>query len=86
MFLWRTPRGLKAFGIDQDFADRSASLAANQGLYGVATVSRRIAPGAPGAAGRGNLRPVSSNAATLLNVVKDGDGLRGTFELALQTT
>ncbi|MEO8570313.1 MAG: DUF1304 domain-containing protein [Chloroflexota bacterium] len=33
MFLWRTPRGLKAFGIEQDFANRSASLAANQGLY-----------------------------------------------------
>lgn len=33
MFLWRTPRGLKAFGIDQEFADRSATLAANQGLY-----------------------------------------------------
>jgi len=33
MFLWRTPRGLKAFGMDQAFADRSATLAANQGLY-----------------------------------------------------
>ena len=33
MFLWRTPRGLKAFSMDQDFADRSATLAANQGLY-----------------------------------------------------
>src|SRR6187401_1344946 len=33
MFLWRTPRGLRAFGIDQEFADRSAALAANQGLY-----------------------------------------------------
>jgi putative membrane protein len=33
MFLWRTPRGLRAFGIDQAFADRSAALAANQGLY-----------------------------------------------------
>ena len=33
MFLWRTPRGLKAFGMDQGFADRSATLAANQGLY-----------------------------------------------------
>ena len=33
MFLWRTPRGLKAFGTDQDFADKSATLAANQGLY-----------------------------------------------------
>jgi putative membrane protein len=33
MFLWQTPRGLKSFGIDPDFAARSASLAANQGLY-----------------------------------------------------
>ena len=33
MFLWRTPRGMRAFGTDQAFADRSASLAANQGLY-----------------------------------------------------
>jgi len=33
MFLWRTPRGLQAFRMDQDFADRSATLAANQGLY-----------------------------------------------------
>ncbi len=33
MFLWRTPRGLKSFDIDQAFADRSAPLAANQGLY-----------------------------------------------------
>ena len=33
MFLWRTPRGLRAFGLDQAFADRSAPLAANQGLY-----------------------------------------------------
>jgi len=33
MFLWRTPRGMRAFGLDQAFADRSASLAANQGLY-----------------------------------------------------
>jgi putative membrane protein len=33
MFLWRTPRGMRAFGTDQAFANRSASLAANQGLY-----------------------------------------------------
>ena len=33
MFLWRTPRGLRSFGTDQAFADRSAPLAANQGLY-----------------------------------------------------
>jgi putative membrane protein len=33
MFLWRTPRGMRTFGTDQAFADRSAALAANQGLY-----------------------------------------------------
>jgi putative membrane protein len=33
VFLWRTPRGRRAFGTDQEFADRSAPLAANQGLY-----------------------------------------------------
>jgi putative membrane protein len=33
MFLWRTERGRRAFGTDQDFADRSATLAANQGFY-----------------------------------------------------
>ena len=33
MFLWRRPRGLRAFGTDQAFADASAALAANQGLY-----------------------------------------------------
>jgi putative membrane protein len=33
MLLWRTPRGLRAFGTTQTFADESAVLAANQGLY-----------------------------------------------------
>jgi putative membrane protein len=33
MFLWRTPRGMRAFGTDPEFAERSATLAANQGLY-----------------------------------------------------
>ena len=33
MFLWRTPRGLRAFGMTQEVADSSAKLAANQGLY-----------------------------------------------------
>jgi putative membrane protein len=33
MFLWRTERGMQAFGTTQAFADQSASLAANQGLY-----------------------------------------------------
>ncbi|MFC4495543.1 DUF1304 domain-containing protein [Streptomyces ovatisporus] len=33
MFLWRTPRGRRTFGTTQEFADASATLAANQGLY-----------------------------------------------------
>lgn len=33
MFLWQTARGMKSFGTDPDFAARSATLAANQGLY-----------------------------------------------------
>ena len=33
MFLWRTPRGMKAFGTEPGFAAASATLAANQGLY-----------------------------------------------------
>ena len=33
MLLWRTPRGLRAFGTTQAFANESATLAANQGLY-----------------------------------------------------
>jgi putative membrane protein len=33
MFLWKTPRGRAAFGTDADFAGKSATLAANQGLY-----------------------------------------------------
>jgi putative membrane protein len=33
MVLWRTPRGLRSFQMDQDTADRTAVLAKNQGLY-----------------------------------------------------
>ena len=33
MFLWKTPRGRAAFGTDVEFAEKSATLAANQGLY-----------------------------------------------------
>jgi len=33
MFLWKTPRGRAAFGTDAEFAEKSAVLAANQGLY-----------------------------------------------------
>ena len=33
MFLWTTPRGRKAFGTTQEFAEASKVLAANQGLY-----------------------------------------------------
>ena len=33
MFLWTKPIGLKIFKMDFSFAERSATLAANQGLY-----------------------------------------------------
>lgn len=33
MFLWTAPAGRATFGLDADFAERSRSLAANQGLY-----------------------------------------------------
>ncbi|PVH68855.1 DUF1304-domain-containing protein [Cadophora sp. DSE1049] len=33
MFLWTTPRGLKAFGLKKEFAEKTKTLAANQGLY-----------------------------------------------------
>ena len=33
MFLWDKPTGLRAFGLTQEFATASKSLAANQGLY-----------------------------------------------------
>ncbi|MGQ0840221.1 DUF1304 domain-containing protein [Actinokineospora sp.] len=33
MFLWKTPFGRKTFNTTPEFAEESASLAANQGLY-----------------------------------------------------
>ncbi len=33
MFYWNKPLGLKAFGLTQEQADQSKTLAANQGLY-----------------------------------------------------
>ncbi len=33
MFLWNTPFGRKVFGLKEDYAQQSAVLAANQGLY-----------------------------------------------------
>lgn len=33
MFLWDKPAGLRAFGLTQEFASASKTLAANQGLY-----------------------------------------------------
>lgn len=33
MFLWNTPFGRKTFGLKEEYAKQSASLAANQGLY-----------------------------------------------------
>ncbi len=33
MFLWRTAFGRRTFGLTKEFAEQSAKLAANQGLY-----------------------------------------------------
>ncbi|KAH7323601.1 hypothetical protein BKA65DRAFT_71459 [Rhexocercosporidium sp. MPI-PUGE-AT-0058] len=33
MFLWTSPRGLKAFGMKKEFAEKTKTMAANQGLY-----------------------------------------------------
>jgi putative membrane protein len=33
MFFWKKPLGRRVFGLKPDFAEASASLAANQGLY-----------------------------------------------------
>ena len=33
MFLWTKPPGLRAFGLTPEFAEQTAALAANQGLY-----------------------------------------------------
>jgi len=33
MFLWTKPAGLRAFGLTPEFAEQSAVLAMNQGLY-----------------------------------------------------
>ena len=33
MFVWNKPFGMKTFGMTQEVADASATLAANQGLY-----------------------------------------------------
>ena len=33
MFFWKKPLGRKVFGLTREFAETSASLAANQGLY-----------------------------------------------------
>jgi putative membrane protein len=33
MFLWTKPLGLKTFGMTQELADATATLAANQGVY-----------------------------------------------------
>ena len=33
MFFWTEPAGLRAFGLTQEFAEQTAVLAANQGLY-----------------------------------------------------
>lgn len=33
MFLWTKPTGMKIFGMQQDYANQTKALAANQGLY-----------------------------------------------------
>lgn len=33
MFLWTTPTGRRVFGLEEEFARQSRTLAANQGLY-----------------------------------------------------
>ncbi len=33
MFLWTSPTGMRVFGTTPEFAEQSAALAANQGLY-----------------------------------------------------
>ncbi len=33
MFLWTTPTGRRAFGLEPEFAEQTKTLAANQGLY-----------------------------------------------------
>ena len=33
MFLWNKPYGRKTFGLSKEFAEQSAALASNQGLY-----------------------------------------------------
>jgi putative membrane protein len=33
MFFWTKPKGLKAFGLDKEFAEQTKVLASNQGLY-----------------------------------------------------
>jgi putative membrane protein len=33
MFLWTTPTGMRVFALTPEFAEQSATLAANQGLY-----------------------------------------------------
>ena len=33
MFYWKRPQGRRIFGLTREFADQSAALAANQGLY-----------------------------------------------------
>ena len=43
MFEWRTPRGLRAFGLTQAQAESSAALAANQALYNAALAAGLIA-------------------------------------------
>ena len=53
MFLWETPRALKAFGTTPEFATSTKVLAANQGLYNGFLAAGLIWGIALGAAGAG---------------------------------
>jgi putative membrane protein len=52
MFLWDRPKGLKTFGLTQEFATATKSLAMNQGLYNGFLAAGLVWGLASGAAGR----------------------------------
>lgn len=51
MFLWAKPAGRKAFGLTEEFAERTKVLGANQGLYNGFLAAGLICGLAQGAAG-----------------------------------
>ncbi|AVX03794.1 hypothetical protein MXMO3_01263 [Maritalea myrionectae] len=52
MFLWDKPAGLRAFGLELDFAQKTRTLAANQGLYNGFLAAGLLVGLALGAAGK----------------------------------